>query len=229
MRSLTHSSSNYPTVQYKWLSILVQVISKSDTCGFKKPEDATRLFRYKFRSMSEVNRKYSKTLIECVMIISTVALLHLNSKITRLTVRTEYKSMKWTFNFTDVISRLASCCLRISKFKYNVVYHADVKHQSADALSSLRTNSLQDKPLVKDIPSLAIDVLNRNWQQIRLFIAQSNNPFWLESTVQKSLDTIAAVKELLVEHAYEELCRAAPHYVGHHNFKRFYRQRHLLP
>lgn len=60
-------------------------------------------------------------------------------EITSLTMRTDHDFVKWIKNLTDSSGRLASSCLRLSKYEFNVVNRAEIWHQAADALSRLHT------------------------------------------------------------------------------------------
>lgn len=48
--------------------------------------------------------------------------------------------------------------LRLSEYEFNVVYPAETKHQTADALSSLPTTGEDLTSLKDDLPILAVDV-----------------------------------------------------------------------
>lgn len=56
----------------------------------------------------------------------------------------------------DAPGKLGRCCLCLSDFEFNVVLGADIKHQSADALSRLPTDGENTTDLNVALPAFTI-------------------------------------------------------------------------
>lgn len=81
-------------------------------------------------------------------------------------------------------------------------------HQAADALSSLQTTGIGDKPLEDNLPLPAFDA-NINNTNKPFINANSNDIFPLDMQKQNSIDTPTTVKELITKQALDEYCKTA--------------------
>lgn len=109
---------------------------------------------------------------------------------------------------TKSSGRLALWRLRISKFDFNVVYRAGVKHQAAVALSCLQTTDDDGAPLKGDMSLLSVDV-ESDHTSILLTNANSNHITPLYAQEKKTFDTPPKLEELVVEQAPGKYCKAA--------------------
>lgn len=63
---------------------------------------------------------------------------------------------RWSQIFQTAPEDSPNWGLQVSKFNFYVFYHACLKHQAADALSTLPTNTVDLTPLKNDLSRLAI-------------------------------------------------------------------------
>lgn len=61
-------------------------------------------------------------------------------------------------NITHSTGKLAHCHLILFKFEFNVLYHADIKHQAADTYLRLRTTGEDETLIASDFTVLCITV-----------------------------------------------------------------------
>lgn len=75
----------------------------------------------------------------------------------RFTIRTDHDALRWILNMADATGKLARWRLRLSKYEFDVVHRAGIKHQSADALSRLTTSGNDDTTLDDGIPVMILE------------------------------------------------------------------------
>lgn len=127
----------------------------------QQPDETTKPIRWWSRFLTDAESKYDTTQWECLAIVWSELLLQTYLEGARFTIRTDQELLECCIlNFTDITSRLARWRLRLSRFEFDVVLRAGIKHQAADALSRLHTLNEDTVPLDNDSPFLAIDVQN---------------------------------------------------------------------
>ncbi len=74
---------------------------------------------------------------------------------TRISVRTDHKSVNWLISLQDPAGRLARWRILLSEFDYTIDYRPGRVHQVPDALYRIPTTGLDESRLEDDIPCLA--------------------------------------------------------------------------
>lgn len=72
----------------------------------------------------------------------------------------EHDALKWILKLTDCTGRLAQLLPQFSKFNFEVVHSAGIKHRAADTISRLVSNDENTIPRKDDVPPLAVDARN---------------------------------------------------------------------
>lgn len=69
----------------------------------------------------------------------------------RLTVRADHDTLKWTLNATEWRGKLEYCLQRFSKFEFDIVHGASIRHQAGDALSQQITTGIGQMSIEDEI------------------------------------------------------------------------------
>jgi len=109
---------------------------------------------YWSRSLTSAEAAYDTTERECLAVVWAVTMLEPYLQGTRFTIRTDHEALRWILTMTDAKGKLERWRLRLSAFDYDVVHLPGVKHQAADALSRLETDT---NPIDDDLPLLVVE------------------------------------------------------------------------
>lgn len=85
-------------------------------------DETTEPIRYLSKSLTNAEHKYEKTRRDWLAIARSLLFLWKHLKETRFPTRTDYDSPKRILKFTDSTRQLASWCLRLSEFEFEVVH-----------------------------------------------------------------------------------------------------------
>lgn len=145
----------------------------------------------------------------------------------RFTICTDHDSIKWilSLSYSSSSGRIARWRLRLSKCDFDVVHHAGIKHQPADALSRLPisgadTTTLEDDLLLLEIETLGntdtvihfVDTVSRPHSSLDVMHVISDTPDGTEDT-----PATPAIAEFIRKQAKETYCRATTSKVGQLN------------
>lgn len=101
-------------------------------------------------------KKLATTQKECLVVVWAVLLFRSYLKGNRFTVRTDHEAIMWLLSTTEATDNPAHWLRRLLKFVFDVVHHASVKQQAANALSCLKTDEDNNKTLEDEIPTMTI-------------------------------------------------------------------------
>lgn len=79
---------------------------------------------------------------------------------TRFTFLTVYHALRWIINFTDATGRLARWSFGSVELYFQAIHKAEIKHQAANAFSSLSTYGSDYTTLESDIKLIAVNRAN---------------------------------------------------------------------
>lgn len=102
-----------------------------------QPDNTRNPICYWSHSLADTEQRNDATKHECLAIFWPVLLLRSYLEGHCFIIQTDHNALEWLFNLTDAAGRLAPWCLRLLQFDFDVIHHAGMKFQIADALSRL--------------------------------------------------------------------------------------------
>ena len=119
----------------------------------EKPNDWVRI-GYCSKTLTDTERKYSRTERECYSVVWSVATLRPYIEGLKFTVRTDHDAFGWLMKISDSTGRLMRWRLRLSEFDFTVKYSPVLVSQVPDALSRVLTpEGKEDKPIDDEVPT----------------------------------------------------------------------------
>lgn len=192
------------------------VIVDTDACDVQigwvllqqQPDGIAKFIGYWSRSFTNAKRKCDTTQPEHLEIVWAVLLLHPYSKSTLFSTCTDYDFLSWILNLMDSTERLTRRLPRLSKFNFNAVHRAGVKHQAVATLSCLLTTGKDVAPLEDDLPLLAIDA---EIDHISTLVINANSDYIipLKAETIKLIETPPTLGELVTKQAIKSNCKKA--------------------
>lgn len=105
-------------------------------------------------------------------------------------VCTGHNALRWILNMMSQTGKLVVCRLMLSKFEFDVVHQAGVRHQAIGALSPLLTAGHDDMPLNGDVVILAIsnDTISQDRSSVLTII--DAKPGWHTKRVRAKQNSV---------------------------------------
>ena len=153
------------------------------------------------RTLSSAEKNYDTTNKECLAVVWAVLSLRPYLEGTRFLIRTDHDALKWLLNLTTPSGRLLRWKLRIQEYDYDITHRPGAQHKAADALSRIRTDGTDQRPLDDGIPTINVaDWIESHEDTAQLMVTrvcvQDEGPvclgqrqdWWLDELVFQSLE-----------------------------------------
>lgn len=136
-----------------WFTLDTDACDKRSGCVLfqRQEQEITRPAGYWSRTFYDEERKLGTAHRERLAVIWIVTLLRPCLGGTRLTLRTDHEALQLILTKPESTEKLPRSRLRLSEFKFDILYRAGIKTQAADTLSRLSTNGEEKSPLHDEV------------------------------------------------------------------------------
>lgn len=146
---------------------------------------------YWSRSLKNDVKAYIITVCKWLAIVWSPLPLYIYLDGKKFTTQKDRDLPRWILNFVDATDRLARWQLGLYEYEFDLVHRDGIKHQKADALSSLRTEGTDDLPLEDKLSLISVQHVDKRVDTVVTFSA-------LESYSNRTLQPVANSDEIFV-------------------------------
>lgn len=91
-----------------------------------------------YRPLTDVERRYSASEHECLVVVWSILTLRPYVEGTKLTIPSDYNPLRWLMSIDELTGRLIHWILRFSPFYFSIIRRSGRKHQVPEAVSEIR-------------------------------------------------------------------------------------------
>lgn len=133
-----------------------------------QPDNTSEPVGYWTRTLTKHELAYDTIQRECAVRVCPDLILGTYLEENWFTIHTDLDCQKWMLDLADARGRLARRRRRLSDFEFDVVHRVGIKHQAADVLPRMPTDSADTTPTEEDIPIAETDASSNLTNEISL-------------------------------------------------------------